>query len=94
MYSTFLGGTDAMWPTDSLLDKDAGRCLYRGFYHLDQIFPNESDRGWEHAGGFVTELNSSGNALVYSTYLGVATTTSRTRSRLSTGQRLCHRGHQ
>jgi hypothetical protein len=71
VYSTFLGGTGIEYGFEIAID--VNRCAYvtgvtysinfpttAGAYQVDQGGPD----------GFVTKINSSGNALSYSTYLG------------------------
>jgi Beta-propeller repeat len=71
MYSTFLGGTGSDVATGLALDSGGNAYVVGSTTSTD--FPPKNPLPSETAGGFVTELNSSGNALVYSTYLGAST---------------------
>ena len=71
MYSTFLGGTGTDVASGLALDKSGNAYVVGSTTSTD--FPPMNPLPNETAGGFVTELNSSGNALVYSTYLGAGT---------------------
>ena len=70
VYSTYLGGNGSELGLGIALD--GSRNVYITGYTLSTDFPIEggyqTDQGNNDA--FVTKLNSSGNALVYSTYLG------------------------
>jgi beta-propeller repeat-containing protein len=68
MYSTYLGGTGSDVASGLALDKSGNAYVVGSTNSTD--FPPKNPLAGETAGGFVTELNSSGNALVYSTYLG------------------------
>jgi hypothetical protein len=70
MYSTFLGGTGTDVASGLALDKSGNAYVVGSTTSTD--FPRKNPLAGETAGGFVTELNSSGNALVYSTYLGAS----------------------
>ncbi len=70
MYSTYLGGTGTDVASGLALDK-SGNAYVVGST-TSTPFPTLNPLPNETAGGFVTELNSSGNALVYSTYLGAS----------------------
>ena len=78
VYSTFLGGIS---PTGIAVDS-AGDAYVTGSTYgappLKNAFQATAGGGGD---AFVTKLNASGSALVYSTYLG------------GSGQRLCH-GHR
>jgi hypothetical protein len=71
MYSTFLGGAGSDVADGLALDKSGNAYIVGSTTSPD--FPPMNPISGETAGGFVTELNSSGNALVYSTYLGAGT---------------------
>ena len=69
-YSTYLGGTDTDWATDIALDGQ-GTAFLTG-YTLSANFPTATpaqSRGGA-ADAFVTHLNGTGSALLYSTYFG------------------------
>lgn len=68
MYSTYLGGTGNDVASGLAVDKSGNAYVVGSTTSTD--FPTHSPLPNETAGGFVTELNSSGNAFVYSTYLG------------------------
>jgi len=68
MYSTFLGGTGTDVANGLALDSSGNAYVAGSTTSTD--FPPKNPLPLESAGGFVSELNSSGNALVYSTYLG------------------------
>ena len=68
MYSTFLGGTGTDVANGLALDSSGNAYVAGSTTSTD--FPPKNPVALETAGGFVSELNSSGNALVYSTYLG------------------------
>jgi len=68
VYSTYLGGTGIDVASGLALDKNGNAYVAGSTTSMD--FPQKNPLPNETAGGFVTELNSSGNALVYSTYLG------------------------
>jgi hypothetical protein len=68
IYSTYLGGTGTDVASGLALDKNGNAYVVGSTTSTD--FPTATLLPNETAGGFVTELNSSGNALVYSTYLG------------------------
>jgi hypothetical protein len=72
VYSTFLGGTTENDATGIAID-GAGRAFVTGFTNSSDFpttpgaFQSTSRGGYD---AFVTKLNASGSALVYSTYLG------------------------
>ena len=71
VYSTYLGGSGRERESGIAVDS-AGNAYVRGFT-TSTNFPTVNAFQSANAGGydnFVTKLNSSGNALVYSTYLG------------------------
>ncbi len=73
VYSTYLGGSQD--DVGQGIALDAGRNAYVTGYTLSGNFPlvNPLPRGGAPSGGadaFVTEVNPTGSALVYSTYLG------------------------
>ncbi len=71
VYSTFLGGTSFDWATDITLDT-AGDAFVTG-YTSSFDFPVVGATQAAFAGGydaFVTELNTTGGVLVFSTYYG------------------------
>jgi hypothetical protein len=71
VYSTYLGGSDYDDATGIAVD-GGGKAVVTGFtYSTD--FPTENAyQSMNHgaANAFITKLNSDGNALIYSTYLG------------------------
>jgi hypothetical protein len=71
-YSTFLGG-NATDVANGLAIDSAGNAYVVGST-LSNNFPQHNPLASETAGGFVTELDSSGSAPVYSTYLGAGST--------------------
>jgi beta-propeller repeat-containing protein len=68
VYSTYLGGTGTDVASGIALDKNGNAYVAGSTTSTD--FPPKNPLAGETSGGFVTELNSSGNALIYSTYLG------------------------
>ncbi|MFB3897161.1 MAG: SBBP repeat-containing protein [bacterium] len=72
IYSTYLGGNDYDWGRGIALDK-AGNAYITG-YTCSSTFPTTNtaiDNTWNGKYDvFVSKLNSSGTALLYSTYLG------------------------
>ena len=68
MYSTFLGGTGSDVANGLALDS-AGNAYVAGAT-TSTDFPFKNQIALETSGGFVTALNSTGNGLIYSTYLG------------------------
>ena len=68
MYSTYLGGTGTDVASGLALDKSGNAYIAGSTTSTD--FPTHNPPASGTAGGFVTELNSSGNALVYSAYVG------------------------
>ncbi|MBD2042153.1 SBBP repeat-containing protein [Microcoleus sp. FACHB-672] len=71
IYSTYLGGSDNDVFQDMALD-NAGHVFVTGYTNSDN-FPTQNALQGQRAGGgdgFVSKLNVSGTALVYSTYLG------------------------
>jgi len=70
VYSTFLGGGDEDWGTEIAVDE--GGNAYTTGYTYSTDYPTvgpyqENQDGWDV---FITKLDSGGDALVYSTYLG------------------------
>lgn len=72
VFSTYLGGSDTDRGRDICIDASGNAFVTGETYSGD--FPVEKAYQSDHAGGyldvFVTKLNSSGNSLVYSTFLG------------------------
>ena len=71
IYSTYLGGNDGDYCGDISVDGSGNAYITGHTYSTD--FPTEGAYQTTKAGNgdiFVTKLNSSGNDLVYSTYLG------------------------
>jgi len=68
MYSTFLGGTGTDVANGLALDSGGDAYVVGSTTSTD--FPPQNPLPSETGDGFVTKLNPSGNALVYSTYLG------------------------
>jgi hypothetical protein len=68
MYSTFLGGNGSDVASGLAVDS-AGNAYVAGTTS-STTFPQKNPIASESAGGFVTALNSTGNGLIYSTYLG------------------------
>jgi len=72
VYSTYLGGFSTDWGTAIAVDL-VGHAYVTGLATVD--FPTTPNAlslgGCEEFCGFVTKLNSSGSALIYSTYLGI-----------------------
>lgn len=71
MYSTFLGGTGNDVANGLALDSGGNAYVVGSTTSTD--FPTQNPLPSETGDGFVTKLNSSGNTLVYSTYLGGGT---------------------
>ena len=72
MYSTFLGGSGSDVANGLAVDGSGNAYAVGSATSTD--FPPKNPLPNETAGGFVTELNPSGSALVYSTYLGAGPT--------------------
>jgi hypothetical protein len=75
VYSTFLGGIGSNWPLALAIDSSgnayvAGLTTSAAFPVTPGAFDTTTRGGFED--GFVTKLNPSGSALVYSTFLGGA----------------------
>lgn len=72
-YSTYLGGTDADYGEGIAVDS-SGSAYVTGYTNSSSGFPIPNAIQSIHGGGysdaFVTKINSAGNAIVYSTYLG------------------------
>ena len=70
LYSTFLGGSS--YNTINSMDVDASGNAYVVGSTSSSDFPTTTGalQSGTHGGGFVTKLNASGSALVYSTLLG------------------------
>ena len=71
VYSTFLGGSNLSWGTAIALDSGGDAYVVGGTDGTD--FPTKNPLQVANTGSataFVAELNSTGSALVYSTYLG------------------------
>jgi hypothetical protein len=73
VYSTYLGGSDADY--GYAIDVDGSDNAYAAGGTYSTNFPTENPFQSDNGGGgncdaFVTKLNSAGNDLVYSTYLG------------------------
>lgn len=71
-YSTFLGGTGSDVANGIALDGSGNAYVVGSATSTD--FPTKNPLANETAGGFVTELNPTGNALVYSSLLGAGPT--------------------
>lgn len=71
VYSTYLGGTSTQSPAGIAVDSSGSAYLTGSTSSVD--FPTQNPFQANNGGAFdpfVTKLNSSGNGLVYSTYLG------------------------
>ena len=72
VYSTYLGGSDIDYGRGIAVDSSGSAYITGGTFSTN--FPTANPIQGAHAGGyddaFVTKLNPSGSALVYSTYLG------------------------
>jgi hypothetical protein len=72
VYSTYLGGSDADYGCGIAVD-GAGNANVTG-WTISTDFPTQNPIQGTHGGGgydaFITKINSAGDALVYSTYLG------------------------
>ena len=73
IYSTFLGGSSFEWDVNGIAVDSSGGAYVTG--HTESTdFPTQNPIQSGHAGGdtdvFITKINSSGSAFVYSTYLG------------------------
>ncbi|MFH0809002.1 MAG: SBBP repeat-containing protein [Pseudomonadota bacterium] len=72
VYSTYLGGTSSQWSAGIVVD--AGCCAYIAGTTYNDNFPMVNSLDNSFNGGmtdvFVAKLSATGNALVYSTYLG------------------------
>jgi hypothetical protein len=71
-YCTYLGGSGIDAALGIALATDSSGDVYAVGKTSSTDFPTLSPLPNQAAGGFVTRLNSSGSALVYSTYLGAA----------------------
>ncbi len=69
-YSTYLGGTGADVAAGIALASDKSGDVYVVGTTSSTDFPSQSALQTTPAGSFVTKLNSTGTALVFSTYLG------------------------
>ncbi len=74
IYSTYLGGSNDDDQANAIAVSAAGNAYITGYANTSD-FPTtagafEASRPTEGSMGFVTEFNSTGTALVYSTYLG------------------------
>ncbi len=73
LYSTYLGGSNDDYGYGIVLDTD-NNCYITGYTRSDDFptTPNAYNRTYSggYSDAFVTQLNASGNGLVYSTYLG------------------------
>ena len=69
VYSTYLGGTGTDLAFGIALDSSSPANVYAVGQTSSTDFPTQSPLQ-SAAGGFVTKLNSSGSALLFSTYLG------------------------
>ena len=72
IYSTYLGGSGEDWGMDLAVDSEGAVYVAGGTFSSD--FPIKNPIQESHAGGredvFITKINSAGNKLIYSTYLG------------------------
>jgi hypothetical protein len=71
IYSTYIGGAAEDWGYGIAVD--AAGCAHVTGKTTSSDFPTAAPFGGSHVGGwdaFVTKLNSAGNTLVYSSYLG------------------------
>jgi hypothetical protein len=70
IYSTYLGGEDDEQGYDIAVD--VGGCAYVTGYTESSNFPtlNPYQMGQPYTDAFITKLSSTGNSLIYSTYLG------------------------
>jgi uncharacterized repeat protein (TIGR02543 family) len=71
IYSTYLGGSDRDIVSDIAVDSEGAAYVTGSTRSTD--FPTQNPIQGSHAGNYdvvVAKINSSGNALVYSTYLG------------------------
>lgn len=75
LYSTYLGGSSTDWDLDpNCIDVDAVGCAYVAAQTTSYDFPTQRPYQAEYNGGpydaVITKLSPTGNALVYSSYLG------------------------
>ncbi|MCK4462592.1 MAG: SBBP repeat-containing protein, partial [candidate division Zixibacteria bacterium] len=70
LYSTYLGGSSLDRVKSIAVDSSGSAYLtgYTGSTDFPTLYPYQTDQGGEDV--FVTKLSSSGNSLIYSTYLG------------------------
>ncbi len=77
IYSTYLGGDDSYETGHGIAVDSSNQACVTGFTFSND-FPTQNAYDSSYNGSnevFVTQLNASGNGLVYSTYLGSATST-------------------
>jgi len=70
LYSTYIGGGDIDWGSDIAVDT-AGNAFITGITYSSDFptqNPYQTDQGNRDI--FITKLNSAGNGLIYSTYIG------------------------
>jgi len=75
VYSTYLGGSEKDWGDDIAVDAQGAAYVTGGTWSVD--FPTQSPFQETYPGGgevFITKINSSGDAHVYSSFLGGSNT--------------------
>ncbi len=72
VYSTYLGGGDKDWGWDIAVDGSGNACVTGETESSDYPTENPFQTYQGSKDAFVTKLSSSGNSLIYSTYLGGA----------------------
>ncbi|RKX27401.1 MAG: hypothetical protein DRP45_01190, partial [Candidatus Zixiibacteriota bacterium] len=70
VFSTYLGGSSTEYGADVAIDSYGGICVTGSTESTDFPILNEYQSDQDGTDAFVSKLNSSGNSIIYSTYLG------------------------